>query len=79
MTTYKDMSSKLARHETFRGNSVRAINNNTGFYQVYSYETLIYQSNGYFDNSYYSATTNKLQNILIEVFNLNNGIKKRVD
>jgi len=77
MTTYKEMPSKLAKYEEFIGNSVKSAYSNKGIYQVYSYETLIYASNGYFDNSYYSVTTSKLQNMLIDIFNLNNGKKER--
>jgi len=78
MTTYKYMPSKLARHLGFKGNSVEAVYDEySNKYEVYSYNTRIYCNDGYFDNSYYSATTSKIQNMLIDVFNLNNGIKKR--
>ena len=76
--TYKDMSYKLARYEEFKGNSAEAVYDEySNKYEVYSYNIRIYCNDGYFDNSYYSMTTSKLQNMLIDVFNLNNGIKKR--
>jgi hypothetical protein len=76
--TYKDMPEKLARYEEFKGNSVEAVyDEHLNKYEVYSYNTRIYCNDGYFDNAYYSNTTSKLQNMLIDVFNLNNGIKKR--
>ena len=78
MTNYKEMPEKLKHYESFKGNSVEAIYDKyTNKYEVFSYNTRIYCNDGYFDNSYYSVTTSKLQNMLIDVFNLNNGIKKR--
>jgi len=68
---------KILNRENFKGSSVKgvAINND---YIVYSYDTVIYrESDEYFDNKKYSATTSKLQNILIDCFNFNNGVKKR--
>ena len=80
--TYKEIPSAIRNLETFKGNSIEALNN-TETYKVWSYDTLILKYNKvnkeveYFDNGYYSTTTSKLQNILIDIFNLNNGIKKR--
>ena len=77
-TTYKEMKNELRAYSEFRGNSVQAFYDEySNKYEVYSYSTRIYCNDGYFDNSYYSSTTSKLQNMLIEVFNLNNGVKKR--
>ena len=76
--TYKDMPRALKNYEEFKGNSVSAYYDEYfNKYEVYSYNIRIYCNDGYFDNSYYSMTTSKLQNMLIDVFNLNNGIKKR--
>ena len=79
-TTYKEMEAKLRNKEPFDGNSVTARINSFGYYVIESYATTIYEDKGehiYFDNSYYSVTTSKLQNMLIDIFNLNNGVKKR--
>ena len=77
-TKYKEMEHKLRTYDEFNGNSVEAVyDEHSNKYEVYSYNTKIYCNDGYFDNSYYSATTSKIQNMLIEIFNLNNGIKKR--
>jgi hypothetical protein len=83
MTTYKEIPTKIRYFEDFKGSSVSAILIAQNTYKVYSYDTLIFEYNydksevKYFDNGYYSNTTSKLQNILIDVFNLNNGKKKR--
>jgi len=80
--TYKEIPSAISNFETFNGNSIEALNN-IQTYKVWSYDTLIFKYNKidkeaeYFDNSYHSTTTSKLQNILIDIFNLNNGTKKR--
>ena len=74
MNTIKEMISEF---ETFNKNNIMAIEKD-GNYLVYSYKTLIFdRRKKYFDNSYYSQTTSKLQNILIETFGLNNNVKKR--
>lgn len=60
-------------------------------YKVYSYSTLIFKFvygddedfGGYvekvkvFNNSYFSPTTSKLQNLLIDAYGLNDGKRKR--
>ena len=82
--TYKEMRELLKSREPFKGNSVEAVYISGGSYKVYSYGTLIFEidskHNGetfHLDNKFYSVTTSKIQNMLIEVFNLNNGVKKR--
>lgn len=78
MTNYKEMINKLTRMEEFKGNSVSAYYDEySNKYEVYSYNTRIYCNDGYFDNSYYSTTTSKIQNMLIDIFNLNEGKRKR--
>ena len=80
--TYKQIPSAVSNFETFKGNSVEALDNIQS-YKVWSYNTLIFKYNKldneveYFNNSYYSTTTSKIQNILIDIFNLNDGKKKR--
>jgi hypothetical protein len=82
MTTYKEIPNKLRNFETFKGNSAEGLDNIQS-YKVWSYNTLMFKYNKvnneveYFNNSYYSNTTSKIQNILIDVFNLNNGKRKR--
>ena len=79
---YKQIPNAISNFETFKGNSIEALDNIQS-YKVWSYNTLIFKYNKvnneveYFDNSYYSTTTSKIQNILIDIFNLNNGKKKR--
>ena len=79
---YKQIPEAIRNFETFKGNSVEGLDN-IETYKVWSYNTLIFKYNKvdneveYFDNSYYSTTTSKIQNILIDIFNLNNGKKKR--
>lgn len=66
--TYREMPKLLERRKEFRGNSVRAFKDWEGNYIVMSYDTIIYaQCAGgwYFDNTFYSPTTSKLQNLLI--------------
>lgn len=87
--TYKQMFDLLSHGRAFKGNSVTAVSVCQGdeiTYTVYSYDTIIYQSTCnrytdlkkvYFNNYYYSPTTSKIQNMLIRVFDLNNGITKR--
>lgn len=83
MTGYSEMRSKLDNCQRFEGNSVTAKYNLIGQYEVISYQTCIFtydigkQQVVQFDNSYYSNTTSKIQNILIEVYKLNDGKTKR--
>lgn len=66
--TYREMPDLLERREEFRGNSVRAFKDGEDNYIVMSYDTIIYAQcvNGwYFDNTFYSPTTSRLQNMLI--------------
>jgi len=84
MTKYSEMRSNLDNCQTFNGNSVTAVFED-GLYKVYSYQTCIFtydigkQETVQFDNSYYSNTTSKIQNILIEVYKLNDGKKTRTN
>ena len=75
-TTYKDMPNLLVNRVEFAGNSVTAMYGVNG-YSVYSYSTLIYDDSGYFNNESYSSTTSTIQNMLIDIFELNNGNKRR--
>lgn len=77
--TYREIPALLKSRKPFEGNSVYAINrtlcNGSKDYSVYSYDTCIYEEyNGkcsYFDDSFYSRTTSRLQNILRSVFEIN--------
>ncbi len=74
--TEKEMKDYILNNQAFKGSSASAVAGND--YVVYSYNTIIYrQSDNYFNNSKISATTSKLQNILIDCFGFNNGIQKR--
>lgn len=88
MTNYIEMKNKLASFEPFRGNSVSAYRTEkqidgraAWIYEVFSYSTLMYSTNDLgqviFNNKYYSVTTSKLQNMLIDIYNLNDGNRKR--
>lgn len=75
--TEKEIKEKILNRQSFNGSSVKGVLNESD-YLVYSYDTIIYrESNKYFDNIKYSSTTSKLQNILIDIFGFNNGVKKR--
>lgn len=82
-TIYRDMPRLLEARQEFDGNSVKAFwNVDTDNYEVYSYNTRIFlQSRGRvlteFNNKYYSVTTSKLQNMLIDVFGFNDGKRSR--
>lgn len=75
--TEDQMKDYILNKQSFMGSSVRAVRNNDD-YCIYSYDTLIYrESDNYFDNSKYSSTTSKIQNMIIDCFGLNDGIQKR--
>lgn len=88
-TTYREMPCLLSRELPFKGNSVTAVEiegKNTLTYRVYSYNTVMFEKTYFFgsgtteihfNNRYYSMTTSKIQNMLIDVYGLNNGIRKR--
>ncbi|PWM76724.1 MAG: hypothetical protein DBY32_11410 [Phascolarctobacterium sp.] len=75
--TYREIPALLESKARFTGNSCYAVSF-LDEYSVYSYHTLIYREvchkdgskDVYFDRSYYSRTTSRLQNILRKVFNL---------
>ena len=67
--TYKQIRSKMLYLEPFHGNSACGFFNSEGSYIVRSYNTDILRLDPntqtiYFDNSYYSVTTSKLQNMV---------------
>ena len=70
------MHTKLANCQDFKGNSVEAFTV-YGNYYVRSYNTIIFELDGdgnkSFNNKYYSVTTSKIQNMLIDIFGLNGG------
>ena len=76
------MPQLLKNRESFAGNSVSAVMAD-GKYIVYSYNTIILITDCVtdtvleFNNRFYSVTTSKLQNMLIDVFNLNGASHKR--
>lgn len=72
-TSYRDMAHAIANRQDFSGNSTRGMNAGTD-YIVKSYETEILRITNVsvtLDNSYYSVTTSKLQNIIIDALGLN--------
>ena len=75
--TEKEIKDYILNNQAFKSSSVSTVAVNED-YLVYSYTTLIYRkSDNYFNNNKLSATTSKIQNIIIDCFGFNNGIKKR--
>lgn len=75
MVTQKEVSGMLTNKKPFMASNVFATINEHGEYVVYSYQTVILtiKEDGtvsYFDSSYYSRTTSKLQNKIKEAFHL---------
>ena len=72
-TAYRDIPSKLLAREDFRSNSVIG-SREDGEYRVYSYGTLIFveKADGevIFDNSFYSRTTSRIQNLIKNTYQL---------
>lgn len=71
-TPYSDMQEKLEQCQAFRGRSTTAVTAD-GFYIVSSYDTPILilcttTGRATFDNSYYSTTTTKIQNLIKDAF-----------
>jgi len=66
--TYRDIPDLISKGVPFRGNSVVAVDEYIGGYHIYSYNTLIYrEADNYFNDTYYSNTTSRIQNIIREV------------
>lgn len=75
MVTQKEVLGMLTNKNPFQASNVFATVNERGEYVVYSYQTVILtiKEDGtvsYFDSSYHSRTTSKLQNKIKEAFNL---------
>ena len=71
----KDVLVMLINKKPFQESNIFATTNERGEYVVYSYQTVILtvKEDGtvsYFDSSYYSRTTSKLQNKIKESFHL---------
>lgn len=81
-TSYRDMQSDLEQLQNIYGSSVTAVN--TGkTYTVLSYGTpiLIYcmtTGETIFDNSYYSTTTSRLQNLIKDAFGLHDFKERKM-
>lgn len=75
MVTQKEVLGMLTNKKPFMASNVFATINEHGEYVVYSYQTVILtvkedDTVSYFDSSYHSRTTSKLQNKIKEAFNL---------
>ena len=75
MVKQKDVLEMLTNKKPFQASNVFATVNERGEYVVYSYQTVILtvKEDGtvsYFDSSYHSRTTSKLQNKIKEAFKL---------
>jgi len=70
-TTYDEMPRLISMRQPFEGNSVTAKQSGGEYYVVYSYDTPIAKFRGgdlvYFDNTQYSSTTSRIQNIIKDV------------
>lgn len=81
-TPYRDMQSELEQLQNICGRSVTAINTDRS-YAVLSYGTpiLIYcmtTGETIFDNSYYSTTTSRLQNLIKDAFGLHDFKERKI-
>ena len=75
MVTQKEVLGMLTNKKPFMASNVFATINEHGEYVVYSYQTVILtiKEDGtvsYFDSSYHSRTTSKLQNKIRKAFHL---------
>lgn len=75
MITQKEVLGMLLNKKPFQASNIFATINERSEYVVYSYQTVILtiKEDGtisYFDNSYHSRTTSKLQNKIKEAFDL---------
>ena len=75
MVKQKDVLGMLLNKKPFMASNIFATINEHGEYVVYSYQTVILtiKEDGtvsYFDSSYHSRTTSKLQNKIREAFHL---------
>lgn len=75
MIRQSDVLEMLANKKPFQASNIFATINERNEYVVYSYQTVILtvKEDGtvsYFDSSYHSRTTSKLQNKIREAFNL---------
>lgn len=75
MIKQKDVLGMLLNKKPFQASNIFATTNERNEYVVYSYQTVILtvKEDGtiaYFDEGFYSATTNKLQNKIRQAFNL---------
>lgn len=75
MIRQNEVLGMLSNKEPFQASNIFATINERGEYVVYSYQTVILtvKEDGtvsYFDSSYHSRTTSKLQNKIREAFNL---------
>lgn len=75
MIKQKDVLEMLLNKKPFQASNIFATTNERGEYVVYSYQTVILtiKEDGtvsYFDSSYHSRTTSKLQNKIREAFDL---------
>ena len=77
MDSYKEIETKLANLEPFRGNSMTGLFDEWGSYKVYSYSTQIAQAyltasgvRGIMNNEKFSVTTSRHQNLIRRAWGL---------
>ena len=69
MLNPKQVKQAIANKQAFKTNKSEAYYRN-GFYNINSYSTCIYNDITGLDNTFYSVTTSKLQNMIRQAFNL---------
>lgn len=77
MDSYKEIETKLAELEPFRGNSMTGVLDEWGSYRVYSYSTQIAQAwptasgiSAKMNNEKFSTTTSRHQNLIRKAWGL---------
>ena len=69
MLKLNEVKIAIKNRQAFKTNNIAAYYRN-GFYNINSYSTCIYNDITGLDNTFYSVTTSKLQNMIREAFNL---------
>jgi len=71
---YSSVPGAIENRENFKAGSITGAGDVSGDYSIFSYDTLIAKIKGskvvYFNKDKYSNTTGKIQNLIVDVFNL---------
>jgi hypothetical protein len=80
MLTLLQVKIAIKNRQSFKTNNIEAFqgfHNGKTYYSIKSYDTLIYNELTGLDNTFYSVTTSKLQNMIREAFNIEKPKSKR--